>query len=527
MWVEVNSCRLSGVEAAQILGDRYSLDRKIGEGGMSVVWQAQDEVLGRPVAVKVLAAAYTSDAASRRRIRAEAQAAARLSHPHITGVYDYGESVDEDGNHVPYIVMELLPGRTLAERLAEGPLRPRAGLRVCAEVASALAAAHAHDLVHRDVKPANVVLTAEGAKVVDFGIAAAVGQPDELDLDSPVFGTPAYLAPERLTGDEVIAASDVYALGLLLYRVLTDRLPWHVETTTQMLTAHVYVEPERLPQVVGLPPEVAEIYQRCVAKDPADRPPASEVAVTLAKAAGIQLRPADDDSPTAEVPAFAAGKPRMRQGSPPTAPPAAQVGPASPVGPAIARPAPRRRRRAGSVAVGLLVAAALAGVAVAVSGSIGDTGPVNAGPVAEGADGIGVAGPGSTEGSGSPTGGAVRPTTAGPGVAPAVNTSPGPGAEVSRGGNDVSPAPSPTPSTDPTLAQRTLSSDGGSVVAVCRRSGKAQLLSIDPAPGYSIKKAIYGPAEQVGVVFKAPGTAAVRMRVTCINGEPVASTGEE
>src|SRR5262249_26150638 len=144
-----------------------------------------------------------------------------------------GESVDEDGNQVPYIVMELLPGRTLSQLLADGALQPRVGLRVCAEVASALAAAHAEGLVHRDVKPANIVLTPNGAKVVDFGIAAAVGQPEEGGSDGPVFGTPAYLAPERLSGDAVVAASDVYALGMLLYRVLTDRLPWHVETITQ------------------------------------------------------------------------------------------------------------------------------------------------------------------------------------------------------------------------------------------------------------------------------------------------------
>ena len=155
-----------------MLGGRYRLERKLGEGGMSVVWYARDEVLGRPVAVKVLAARLVRDEKSRRRIRAEAQAVARLSHPHITAVYDFGGSVDENGDRVPYIVMELLPGHTLAERLAEGPLRARAAMRVCAEVASALAAAHREHLVHRDVKPANVVLTPDGAKVVEIGRAS-------------------------------------------------------------------------------------------------------------------------------------------------------------------------------------------------------------------------------------------------------------------------------------------------------------------------------------------------------------------
>src|SRR5690349_14442971 len=316
---------------------------------MSVVWYARDEVLGRPVAVKVLAARLVRDEKSRRRIRAEAQAVARLSHPHITAVYDFGESVDENGDRVPYIVMELLPGHTLAERLAEGPLRARAAMRVCAEVASALAAAHREHLVHRDVKPANVVLTPDGAKVVDFGIAAAVGQLDEYDTNAPVFGTPAYLAPERLTSGEVLAASDVYALGLLLYRLLTNTLPWQVETTTQMLTAHVYVEPSPMPRIDKVPPEVGDIYRRCVAKNPKDRPPASEVAAVLARAAGIQLRGVDDDPslvttmPSIPVVRAGAGPAKsVRSAAPVAKAPARPAGPAAPVAPAGAAPLPKR-----------------------------------------------------------------------------------------------------------------------------------------------------------------------------------------
>ncbi len=157
--------------------------------------------------------------------------------------------------------MELLPGRTLAQRLEDGPLPPRVALRVLSEVAAALAAAHAQDLVHRDVKPSNVMLTPTGAKVVDFGIAAVVGR-DELEADGLLLGTPAYLAPERLTLGQVSPASDIYALGLLIYRALTNRLPWLADTTTQMLDAHVYVEPEPLPPLDGIPPEVNEICDR-------------------------------------------------------------------------------------------------------------------------------------------------------------------------------------------------------------------------------------------------------------------------
>jgi hypothetical protein len=277
------------VEGVEVLGGRYRLVERLGTGGMSVVWRAHDEVLGRPVAVKVLAAKLAADRDSREMIRAEAQAAARLSHPHVTGVYDYGESTTQDGQAVPYVVMELLSGRTLAERLAGGPLPWRAALRIGAEVAAALAAAHARGLVHRDVKPANVMLTASGAKVVDFGIAAVAGETGEPGPDGIVLGTPAYVAPERLEGGPVRPASDVYGLGLVLYRALTGGLPWAAETTTQMISANVYAAPRRLPPITGLPEGVAELCLRCLSKDPADRPASREVARALALAAGTRV----------------------------------------------------------------------------------------------------------------------------------------------------------------------------------------------------------------------------------------------
>ena len=281
------------MQKGQVLDGRYRLTEHLGAGGMSVVWKAHDQLLNRSVAVKVLAGLQASTPAARLRIRAEAQAAAQLWHPNVTNVYDYGESSTESDQCVPYVVMELLPGRTLSQRLADGPLAPRAALRICAEVGSALAAAHARGLVHRDVKPSNIMLTPSGAKVVDFGLAAVAGQA-ELDDDGELRGTPAYLAPERLTGGEVLPASDVYALGLLIHRALTNDLPWQAETTTQMLNAHVYVEPAPLPPINGVLPEVNQICHRCLAKDPADRPSAGEVAAVLADAAGIVLMPQDD-----------------------------------------------------------------------------------------------------------------------------------------------------------------------------------------------------------------------------------------
>lgn len=272
----------------QVLGGRYRLVERLGTGGMSVVWRAYDEVLDRQVAVKMLAAGLTADPRSWQMLRAEAQAAARLSHPNVTGVYDYGESMVA-GERVPYVVMELISGPTLAERLDTGSLPWQEALRIGAEVAAALAEAHASGLVHCDVKPTNVMLTAVGAKVVDFGIAAAVGACSKEGNEGPVFGTPAYLAPERFLGNPVRPANDVYALGILLYRSLTGMLPWCAESTTQIIVAHMYAEPEPMPAEVGIPKGVANLCLRCMAKNPEERPTAREVASVLAQAVGIRV----------------------------------------------------------------------------------------------------------------------------------------------------------------------------------------------------------------------------------------------
>ena len=170
--------RLGDVPPMQILDGRYRLDEVLGVGGMSVVWKATDDVLGRAVAVKILAGDFAFDPDARAAVLAEAQAVAQLSHPNICNVFDYGESLQADGHMVPYVVMELLTGPSLADRLEEGPLAPQEALKVAAEVAAGLAAAHAHGVVHRDVKPGNVILTSSGAKVFDFGIAAIAGAPD-------------------------------------------------------------------------------------------------------------------------------------------------------------------------------------------------------------------------------------------------------------------------------------------------------------------------------------------------------------
>ncbi|MGC5018951.1 protein kinase domain-containing protein [Micromonospora sp. DT47] len=282
----------------EILGYRYRLVDQIGRGGMGVVWRAFDEVLDRQVAVKVLSPRYAEDVDSRQGVLAEARAAARLTHPHIAAVYDYGESVTDAGSRVPFVVMELLQGRSLHQRLKRGPVPVESALRACAEIASALASAHAHGVVHRDVKPGNVMLTAAGAKVVDFGLAAVAGQRDTSEEGEQLRGTPEYVAPERLFGNAVVAATDVYSLGVILYRLLAGRLPWTVDSSAEMLEAHAFVAPAPLPRLPGVPPIVRDLVHRCLAKEPAKRPDSREVAVTLAYAAGIQVpldRPAEDD----------------------------------------------------------------------------------------------------------------------------------------------------------------------------------------------------------------------------------------
>ena len=279
-----------GFQRASRIGDRYRLVEKLGTGGMSVVWRGFDEILGRPVAVKVLAPKLAGDRAFRDRLRQEALAAARLCHPHITGIYDFGESP-----LATYVVMELIDGESVAARIGrDGPMECHAAVSVAAEVAAALAAAHAHGVVHRDVTPANVMLTAVGAKVVDFGISALVGQRDAAP-DGSLLGTPAYLAPERLAGGEVTTATDVYALGLLLYRCLTARLPWPAGNTTEALRAHLYADPEPLPSLPGLPASVADLCLRCLAKDPAARPAAADVAAALTAVLPLPFRSAGLD----------------------------------------------------------------------------------------------------------------------------------------------------------------------------------------------------------------------------------------
>jgi serine/threonine-protein kinase len=361
------------------LAGRYRLVERLGAGGMSVVWRGHDDVLGRPVAVKLLAPKFATDPASRERIRAEARAAARLNHPYITDVYDYGES-EVDGRTVPFVVMELVEGEPLDDHLAGGAMPWRAAVELCSQVAAALAAVHERGLVHRDVKPANIMLTATGAKLVDFGISAEAG--DTSEKPGQVYGTPAYLAPERLDGGPADAASDVYALGLVLYKALTGDLPWDADTTTQMLRAHCYVDPTPLPKIPGLPAVVAAVCRRSLSKRPTNRPSTAEIARILASVTGLRI-------PLVTLPARADASAGAPSG-PLTQTQALRVPLRSKLSAAAARvrtTLPQvRRPRPTAAGVGVLGVAA----AVAAFGAVSCAGPdTPAGPTAQAAAGAG------------------------------------------------------------------------------------------------------------------------------------------
>jgi eukaryotic-like serine/threonine-protein kinase len=256
------------------LGDRYRLLDELGRGGMARVWRAVDEVLGRVVAVKVLATALAADRDFLNRFRVEARAAAQLAHPNIASVYDYGEWDTPAGERVACIVLELLEGESLASRLQRGPLPWAAAVAAAAQVARALANAHRRGVVHRDVKPGNVLLTEDGAKVLDFGIAAMTGEPAHRRAGG-VLGTQAYVAPELLAGGASTPAADVYGLGVLLYESLSGHLPEAARPV------------DALERVEGLPAAVVDVVRHCLAPRPDERPSSASVAETLGTVAGI------------------------------------------------------------------------------------------------------------------------------------------------------------------------------------------------------------------------------------------------
>ncbi|MDY7089612.1 MAG: protein kinase [Actinomycetota bacterium] len=252
---------------------RYRVGAPVGHGGTAVVHRGYDRTLRRLVAIKFLGGSRTGVNPA----LSEARAAARLSHPNIARVYDFGRT----GAGASYLVMEYLPDGTLADRLSSaGPLPLAEAARIAADVACALAAAHARGLVHRDIKPRNVMLGPSRTKVVDFGVATTAGA-SSTGPDGLVWGTPLYLSPEQLRGEPVRPSADVYALGLLLHECLTGSSPWRGTTAEQVIVNRHLQPVPTLPQELGLPPAFLAFYRRCVSPLPAKRPTAQEAAETL------------------------------------------------------------------------------------------------------------------------------------------------------------------------------------------------------------------------------------------------------
>src|SRR5215218_1001211 len=268
--------------AGRPLGGRYRMEALLATGGMGEVWAARDLLLDRAVAVKVLGPAFAGDGRAAERLRREARAAGRLEHPAIARVLDLGE----DGGR-PYLVMELLEGESLAERIARaGPMGPAEAARVVAAVADALEAAHRAGVVHRDVKPGNVFLGADGSvKVLDFGIAAAAGEAALTTGD--LIGTAAYLAPERALGHRATPAADVYALGVVLYELLAGRRPFEAGSDIELAMAHVHARPTPLAQAApGTPPLLVAACEQAMARDPSSRPPSAAALARLVRGPG-------------------------------------------------------------------------------------------------------------------------------------------------------------------------------------------------------------------------------------------------
>src|SRR3954451_2343349 len=258
---------MRGIARDTMVDGRYRAQKRLGSGGMAEVWCAEDEVLGRRVALKLLGSRYDEDDESRERFRREAQAAAGLAHPNIVGIFDRSEW---DGT--PYIAMELVDGQTLKDLVLErGPLPPHVAVGLTEQILRALAYAHRRGIVHRDVKPQNVILDPEGqAKVADFGIARAGHS--EMTQTGAIVGTVQYLSPEQAEGRPVDHRSDLYSTGIVLYELLTGRVPFDGEAPVAVALKHVSERPVPPSQLrPGIPPALGALVLLAREKPPALR----------------------------------------------------------------------------------------------------------------------------------------------------------------------------------------------------------------------------------------------------------------
>ena len=268
----------------RVLARRYELQELIGGGGMADVYKAHDKLLDRAVAVKILHQQYANDAEFVEKFRREATGAAKLAHPNIVNIYDVGE---EDGSQ--YIVMEYVSGPTLKEVIQQkGQLEPFEAVRIAREIASALESAHRNNLVHCDIKPHNILVMPDGhVKVTDFGIARAVSA-STMTYSGSVMGSVHYFSPEQAKGTAITTKSDVYSLGVVLYEMLTGRLPYDGETPISIALKHLQEEPVPVRQLQpSIPPVLEAIVQKAMSKDPLTRPSSTELYDDLNQAKGM------------------------------------------------------------------------------------------------------------------------------------------------------------------------------------------------------------------------------------------------
>ena len=265
----------------RVLDGRYALEALVGSGGMADVYRAKDQLLERTVAVKILHQQYENDTEFITRFQREAKAAARITHPNIVNVYDVGVA---EGRH--YIVMEYVPGRTLKERIKEeGPVPVPQALQIARQIAGALAQAHANNLVHCDIKPHNILVMPDGnVKVADFGIARAVTE-STMTYNDNIMGSVHYFSPEQARGTMITPKSDVYSLGVLLYEMLSGRIPFDGNTAVSIARKHLEEDPQPLHMIApGIPPVVEALVTRMMAKDPAQRPDSSMLVQDIVRA---------------------------------------------------------------------------------------------------------------------------------------------------------------------------------------------------------------------------------------------------